>query len=468
MIISSDSQIRAQRAFSYNPQDSVVMEPGQTQLDSVQLGAAAKPDLNTDKFKLVGGLAPNSEGQFVFPQTEPGFHRANAFASVVKTLADFEKAYGQPVQWATGNQRLSLSADGGEMLNAYYSRRDGGLFFFHSTDPVNGKVVYGADSGEVSSHECGHAILDAVRPKYMGSWSPDPGAFHESFGDVIALFRSLQEPAVVDKVLAQTAGDLSKPNMAAALGEEMGIIINHTSGKNSTGGDYTRNALNDFVWQDPSTLPKNAPPDQLSREPHSFSRVWTGAVYDILEALVKDRLAQPNPPDIKTALRESAVEGMELYGRLMRKAPKAGFAFRQMANAFVQSDLELNGGRRAGMIREALEGRQLLAADTREIERVPEGSQMAEVVLQGDRFGAFAGAKVQEETSGDAPLDFREAGNQLSERMADLIQDGEILLTQPGQQLSLRNLIKPDGEPYSGYVSWDNQEKRIVRNTIVS
>lgn len=325
------------RDFSFNPQDQVVLNAGTASLDNV------RDDVSTDKLKLVGGLKPNDQGDFFYAPGTAGFHGANAFVGAAKVLDAFEKAYGQPVKWATGESQLKIHADKGEMLNAYYDRSKGGLFFFHATDPVNKKVVYSADSGEVTGHECAHAILDAVRPNYLNSWSPDPGGFHESFGDVMALFCSLQEPAVLDKVVEQTGGDLKKPNLSAALGEEMGIIINHTAGKNATGGDYTRNAINDFLWQDPRTLPKNAPPDKLSSEPHSYSRLWTGAVYDLLAAMVEENLSRQQGP--RQAIQAAAQEGLEMLGRLLRKAPKAGFTYQQMASAFVQSDREFNQGK---------------------------------------------------------------------------------------------------------------------------
>ena len=41
--------------------------------------------------------------------------------------------------------------------------------------------------------------------------------------------------------------------------------------------DCLRNAVNSFTYQDPVNLPPMAPARQLSSEPHSFSRVFTGA-----------------------------------------------------------------------------------------------------------------------------------------------------------------------------------------------
>lgn len=458
---------RQTKEISYNPQDTVVMQPGTTTIE-------VSPEASTDKLRLKGGLIPNEEGQFVYPKSDPRFHGANALAAVSKTLNLFEKAYGQSVRWATGRDQLDIHPDNGQTLNAFYSRKDKGLFFFHSTDPVTQQVVHGADSGEVTSHEGGHAILDAIRPGYMSSWSGDAGGFHESFGDVMAMLTSMQDPRVLQEVANQTGGDLRKPNLLAALGEELGITINHTAGKNATGGDYTRNAINDFVWQKPSSLPHNAPPDKLSSEPHSWSRLWTGAVYDILEQLTQERMQES--PDMVSALAGARDELTEMYGRLMRHAPKGGFSYKQMAAAFLQSDLEENDGKRAGMLGKVFARRKILgdesgmvATDFRQ-HLAGEGTRQVEVELRGDRFGQFNGARVVTEESGQKS-EFRvdqEASDSLKDRMAQLIDAGRILYTEPNSNPSTAQLFRPDGKPYEGVVRWVDGQMTIERVLIAS
>jgi len=207
------------------------------------------------------------------------------------------------------------------MLNAFYSREDGNLNFFHAPDPVNGQTVFSADSGEVTSHECGHAILDALRPSFLNAWSPDPAAFHESFGDCMSILMALQDDATVAKCVDQTGGDLSKDNCVANNGENMGIVINHKAGKNVTGGDYGRTARNDFSWSDPSDLPAKTTYDKLSSEPHSFSRLWTGSFYDVLKGIADREMAAGKSP--KDALRAAGDEGLRIYANLFKTARRA-------------------------------------------------------------------------------------------------------------------------------------------------
>ncbi|MBT9587974.1 hypothetical protein IV102_31855 [bacterium] len=445
--------------FSYNPQDQVVLDPGTTR---VKVG----DDLSNGKIQLVGGLQPNLEGSYVYDRHDARFHGANAFAAVAKTQALFEEAYGQPIAWATGKPQLEVHADNGNVLNAFYSRDDGGLFFFHSTDPVTQRVVHGADSGEVTGHECGHAILDAIRPGYMSSWSGDAGGFHESFGDVVAMLVSLQDPRVLDKVAEQTGGDMKKPNMAAALGEELGITINHTAGKNATGGDYTRNAINHFTWKKPSSLPHTAPPEQLSTEPHSWSRLWTGAVYDVFSDMVQQNLA--GQPNVAAAISQAANELLGMYGRLMKMAPKGSFTYKQMAAAFIQSDLELNQGKRAGQLSKAFAARKILEPkEFRADSSAPENSRTQSVFLSNDathNFGVFAGARVETDVSDRFP----QAAEDLKDRLAVLVAAGEIKYTEPGQKLTQQDLIKSNGAPYTGVVRWFDGEMTIERVKILS
>ncbi|MBT9585770.1 hypothetical protein IV102_20685, partial [bacterium] len=203
--------------FSYNSQDSFVLPASSTTVGGVSIGKG----VSTEKVLLKGGLAA-VDGKFVYTPEDRRHFAANAFAAVNKAVNIFQEAYGSPVQWATGKSQLEVTADAGEQLNAYYSRWEGGLFFFHSKDVQAQEVVYSAGSGEVVAHEAGHAILDAIRPGYFEAWSPDPGAFHESFGDLLALLISLKDDRVLDRVVEQTGGDLSQPNLAAALGEQLG------------------------------------------------------------------------------------------------------------------------------------------------------------------------------------------------------------------------------------------------------
>lgn len=429
--------------FSYNPQDTTVMPTDQLTLHGIgeQWGMVVN-----DKVRLNDPIPP-AENHYVYP--EPGRNQlaAHTFASVARTVELFREHWPADLQWATGLSKLSTFSDQGEMLNAYYSRLDGGLYFFHHTDPVTQELVHTAASGEVSSHEAGHAILDAVRPSYFGTWTSEPMAFHESFGDVLALLVSLHDERVLDQVAAQTGGDLTIPNVVSALGEQLGITINHTVGYNETGGDYTRSAINSFTYADPATIPWNAPHDQLGAEPHSFARVWTGAFYDVLTAIVTDSTCEP-----KEALRHAAREGLKMYSRLLQKAPEGDFTFPQMAQALVDSENELNMGRYTDLITRVFTDRKLLVPGT---ERAV--AEKRTVTLDGPEFGRFQGATV-EQLGG--------SNDRMKAGLARLIKAGDIKYTEPNQALTRQDLFKPDGTPYAGVARWTDGQLKLERVTI--
>jgi len=437
--------------FSYNPQDKLVMGPGSF------IVPAVAPDISTAKVALQGELPPEN-GKYVFKPEDPRYHGANAFAAVNRTLDIFTEAYGRPVTWATGREKLSVTPNAGEDFNAYYSRDDGGLFFFEGVDPKTKQSTFSADSGEVVGHEAGHAILDAIRPGYFSAWSLDPGAFHESFGDVLAMLSSLKDERVLDMVVEQTGGDLKKQNSVAALGEELGVAINNMVGQNVTGGDFTRNAINDFTWKDPASLPSNAPPDQLANQVHSFSRLWTGAFYDVFTAIVNEKLA--SGLDAKGALSAAADDGLKMYGRLMNIAPEGDFTFRDMAAALLKSENDGNEGKYSQLIKTVFGARGILPEEASLTDEAPHtltsGVRKVSTALAGDEFGVFRGAEVetllraQEHSfAGDISAEKR-----LQDQMQRLIANNDIKYTEPNQVVTTRDLFRPDGRPYTGVVRW--------------
>lgn len=206
------------------------------------------------------------------PFDRPQGQAANVYAvlchsiNVINKKTDLNK-------WALVKS-LTVDPLAGEMPNAYYDRQNLKFFYFNGK---SGKRVYTCLSADIISHELGHAILDAIRPEYFNMASTEIWAFHESFGDCISIFSSLSQPLMVDYIMKQTSGDLKKSNLIEGLAEQFGAELGLSGA--------LRKAVNNFVYVNPSQLPKNAPDSQLSSEVHSFSRVMTAAFYDILCAV---------------------------------------------------------------------------------------------------------------------------------------------------------------------------------------
>lgn len=467
----------ADAEFSYNAQDVYVMPSKPTVVKNVSGGSTP----STERVKLNGQLAPEN-GKYVFADGDKARNTAAvSFSAAAKTVEVFEKAFGQTIPWAFNGPRLSVTPNEGENFNAYYSRWSGGVHFFAGTDNVIGDAIMSGGSGEVVAHEVGHAMLDGLRPNYLSGWSPDPGGFHESFGDMVGMLMAFQDERSVNRAAVQTGGDLKKPNVLAATGESLGIGINDFKGNQRTGGDWVRNAINTFTWVDPSTLPDSAPSDQLSREVHSFSRLWTGAFYDVLCGIQAENMAKGM--NAKDALKATGDEGLKQLANMMKLAPKGDFAYRDMANAWIQADKQFNGGARADLIRSVMEKRLILSPDatpaqpvtpttveTSILKSVDEGqTRTLTLKLSGKQYGMFDGAKVETVIDKDGGLmKDAEAASRTRENVERLIKAGQIRYNDPGYPMKPADYFNPHGQPYIGVVRWDNGEMVIERSKVTT
>ena len=280
-----------EKDFNYNPQDpatlgndtatiSVRAENGGVETDTVKLD-------NKEAVFFFGRLIrvkddpdyklnPNADGNFVFDQSHESYTGANAFSASAATVNKYNEVYseltGKKIEWAFGDDQLLVSPETGDWPNAFYARQMKGVHFFDVEGTSTG------NSGEVASHEVGHAVLDALRPNFLGGSGPETGAFHEAFGDVLAMLMNLGNDTAVEKLVAQTGGDLSsKRNIVSDMGEGFGNAIGLSGG--------IRNSFNTFTYKDPATLPERGDETQLGHEVHDFSRLWSGAFYDVLDGI---------------------------------------------------------------------------------------------------------------------------------------------------------------------------------------
>lgn len=147
--------------------------------------------------------------------------------------------------------------------NAFYDYKNGGhiLCFF----PLSAENShYTCQSFDVVAHEAGHNILNILRPDGWGSSSDEKQAFHESFGDVTALFSVLTFADLRQKVLQDTKSNLHNSSFLSVIGER---IANRNANECTT----------------LSVLP--------SCEPHKLSERLTRAMYGIFADLFT---LQPN------------------------------------------------------------------------------------------------------------------------------------------------------------------------------
>jgi len=231
--------------------------------------------------------------------------RFYANAAALRRTADFwGKIVPTGTKWEVG-ATLGVILDDGVDLNAFYTRGDfqdaAGLHFFH--EAVKGHTYFSGESPDVCCHEMGHAVLDAIRPQLFDAQTIEAAAFHEAFGDMSAMLSDLQVPSFRQEVIAETGGSLNRSSRLSRLAEQLGAAI-RIQHPDAVDADSLRNASNSFFYKDPQTLPPSAPANQLSSEPHSFSRVFSGAFLDILAAMFKLQSASPSADDLLKASQD--------------------------------------------------------------------------------------------------------------------------------------------------------------------
>ena len=263
---------------------------------------------------------------------EAALAAVEAWEGLGETLAD----------WARTGKKLKLSVDfshpdftGDRRLNAFYDGQ--GLRFFILND-LTPPVLTGQSTDTVA-HETGHALLDTLRPELFGSFIPEEAAFHEAFGDCVALLTALADQPTRVKLLALTA-DLSAANFVESGSEYLSDAIRRVFG--NVAASRPRRALNTFQWQLPSTLPAGQftdPPTLLSREAHSFSRVFTGCFYDLIRRMFTAQAAQN-----EATLAAVAVSAGTLLLAGVRAAQRVPRFFRAVGRGMMLADDDANDG----------------------------------------------------------------------------------------------------------------------------
>ncbi|MBV9359682.1 MAG: hypothetical protein JO023_29580 [Chloroflexi bacterium] len=297
---------------------------------------------------------------FAGPAVEPGMYdpgtpqfRYWAAAEALRRAADFWAPLLPPgASWQPGGA-LQVLLDEGVDLNAYYDRN--ALNFFHAT--VDGTTYYSGESPDVVCHEEGHAILDAIRPQLWDAQSAEPAALHESFGDMSAILSALQLQSFREAVLAEVDGRLERSSRLSRLAEQLGAAIRRVA-PDAAEPDCLRNAVNSFFYQDPVTLPPSAPASALASEPHSFSRVFTGAFFEALAAMLVV-LGDPS----QDRLHQVSVDLGRLLVDAALAAPVVPDYYAQVAAHLVEADTARFAGRYGSVIKGAFVHHGILSLD---------------------------------------------------------------------------------------------------------
>ncbi len=251
-------------------------------------------------------------------------------------------------------------------------------------------TVNSAESVDVVTHEQGHAFLDAIRPDFFEVPFIEVGALHEAFGDCVAILtrvRGQAHPGRGDQGHARPVGEplRREPRRGPGRCHRPRVRRRATSRSAPCATRSTR-----FSWADPTTLPSNAPADELSGEVHSFARVFAGAFYDTIRNIYNSGTKNSN------GLRKASRTAGELLIGAIRRVPAAPNTFAGVGQRMLQSDDAINNGANIQAIRDAFEahGMTLAAAAASLPEPLPKAATAAKTELRR-RLAVAPGTKVE-------------------------------------------------------------------------
>lgn len=263
---------------------------------------------------------------------------ANCYVTISNTINFLNKKSEKQIPKWPGTTNLYVLPHAGVNLNAFYDRRS--LQFFYVNDRRFGDPIFTCDSTEIVAHELGHAILDAYRPETWNAMSLEVASIHEAFADFTAIIHSLTYDEIVEYILNETQGNLSKENIASELAEQFGRLIYRISPEGRNNSNALRSATNNFKYVNPGTLPQDAPNDQLAAECHSFGRIFLGALYDILTMIYEENINEGK--NQKNSLEDARDTLTQYVLKSIQNAPLNVKFYNSMAKTLLWSDVTLN------------------------------------------------------------------------------------------------------------------------------
>jgi hypothetical protein len=287
----------------------------------------------SDKDMIVRGVPvvfANSDNDFLFdPNQNPiEFDSVHSYTVTRQVLTMFRRALNrngitQNFNWQWGPEPISIFPRAGLDANAYYSRSERSLrfFYFHPNDNESEPLIYTCRSFDIVAHETGHAILDSIRPGYWASWHPQTGGLHEAFGDITAILSMLAQMDQCEAIIAESKGNLHAKTFFPAVAEQFGEALGRTTG--------LRNADNDLKLS------------EVSNEVHDISKVFTGAVYDILADIFED-YHKPDKFDQAETLFRIGKHMTALVILSLLKGPEKNATYTDIANAMIEIEPKEN------------------------------------------------------------------------------------------------------------------------------
>lgn len=174
-------------------------------------------DYHVNRDVVFPPATPRKDGTFPeYELDDMRFHQLNTYAIAARATELVELELGRPLRWGFDGSRLLVIPHAGILENAYYSAESHSLQFYSFMRGGRRRRAYHtALAHDIVAHETGHAILDAVRPRYYEPLDPETSALHEAIGDLTAIFAALSHGGVQRRV----AGSLDRLNLLSEIAE---------------------------------------------------------------------------------------------------------------------------------------------------------------------------------------------------------------------------------------------------------
>lgn len=278
---------------------------------------------------------PDENGNYMFLPGTVEFEQVNSFYYTTFTLRMYERYAQRSIPWSFPASRINIDPHAGSSANAYYDEQNQMLGF--QTFRHNGIEHSTAQSADIVSHETAHAILDGVRDLYNESFGLGTRAFHESFGDITTVLVALHDDSLIRRLLKWTDGNLRMTTFVSEVAERLVQLVQDGDDYLEEHTFYLRNAFNQFRDAPFDELPFSTDnPTELCRQEHNYSRLFSGAVYDILVGIYEQMKEEGIPQYI------AIYKARDIVGRLVMTATEAGpvgeLYFADMARAFLSVD----------------------------------------------------------------------------------------------------------------------------------
>jgi len=352
------SQAHEQVLVVVYPQDPFVGEPEvrRMSVNDIRSGLVNGRVKIEDSRGVVA--VPDENGNYMYLPGTPEFDQVNAFYYTTFTLRMYERYAKRSIPWAFAASRIRIDPHVGNNANAFYDEQNQ-LLGFH-TFTYEDRELSTAQSADIVSHEAAHAILDGIRDLYNESFGLGTRAFHESFSDITTVLVALHDDSLIRRLLKWTNGNLRMTTFVSEVAERLVQLVKEGDGYLSEHTLYLRNAFNQFKAKPFDELPFTPlDPLELCRQEHSYSRLFSGAFYDILVGIYE------RMKDEGVAEYIALYKARDLIGQLLMMAVEAGpvgeMTFDDIARTFLSMDDVLYQGQNNEIIKHVFAERGILS-----------------------------------------------------------------------------------------------------------